>query len=414
MALSKIIKLAWRNLWRHKRRTWITVSSIGLGMAFALFLIALGDGVYKKLIDQGIRLEAGHVTLEHPDYEKAPAVDRYVGPLSSISKACRSISGVKRIRPIIRGQAVISTSAGSSGVGVVAGNPEEEKAVSLIPGKIVEGRYIEKGDKRGVVIGKSLAKRLKLKVGKKLVLTTNDVNGELVNELLRVKGIFKTGIEEADGFLVQVPLAVGRRIYKLPDDYVTRIGLILDDPKDQDSVMEAVSAALSGKNVAVLPWQKVLPDLSSYIAVDKGSNIIFQITILFLIGFTILNTILMSVMERQREFATLLAIGTSPLFLKAQVLVESAFIGLLGCVLGLGIGGSLSYYVEKNGLDMSSTFSKGTSVAGFTIDPLIRTDLTMGLMLWLGLGVFLGTMVIGLYPAFKSGKVDIAQTLRMN
>jgi ABC-type lipoprotein release transport system permease subunit len=319
---------------------------------------------------------------------------------------------VERVKPLIRGQAVVSTGRGSAGVGLVAVEPEAELATSVLAHKIVDGRYIKDDDARGVVLGKTLAERLRVKPGKKLVVTATAADGEIVNELLRVTGVFETGAEEADSFVLQVPLRVGRRIFRLQDDQATRVGLILEDPDDQGRVQEELVAALQGEAVAVLPWQEVLPDLASYIAVDGGSNYVFQGIILFLIGFTILNTILMSVLERKREFATLLAIGTSPLLLRLQILVESAFLGLFGCVAGLAIGGGLAHHVEVNGLDMSEVFTEGASVAGFSIDPLVRADLTMGLMTWLGVAVFVGTMIIGLYPALKSSRVEIADVLR--
>jgi len=407
-----LVKLSWRSLWRNRRRTLITICSIALGMTCALFFIALADGMYKKLINQAVRMEAGHVAVEHPEYRDAPAIDRFTYSVAAVRDAAAKIRGVERVKPLILGQAVVSTGSGSAGVGLTAVDPEAEQATSVLAHKIVDGRYIAADDRRGVVLGKSLAERLKLEPGKKLVVTTNDVHGELVNELLRVTGVFETGMDEVDSFMIQVPLGVGRRIFHLETDQATRVGLILENPDDQQRVQQELVAALQGKPVAVLPWQEVLPDLASYIAVDGGSNYVFQGIIMFLIGFTILNTILMSVLERKREFATLLAIGTSPLLLRLQILVESAFLGLFGCVAGLAVGGGLAHHLEVNGLDMSELFKDGASVAGFTIDPLVRADLTVGLMTWLGIAVFLGTMIIGLYPAFKSSRVEIADVLR--
>jgi ABC-type lipoprotein release transport system permease subunit len=348
-----IVRLAWRSLWRYRRRTSITVSAIAVGTALAVFFVTMADGMYKKLIDEAVRMGAGYVTVEHPDYSRDLSIGLVVTGISSVIDEARRIPGVTGIKVLIQGQAVISTAGGSAGVGIFGIDPETERTVSPLADRIVDGRYLEGADERGVIVGASLAERLKLRPGKKLVLTTNDANGELVNEMLRVTGIFRMGMEEADGFLVQVPLDTARRIFGIGPDAATRVGLVLASPRDQSRVLEDLRRRLAGTEAAVLPWQAVMPDLAGFMAVDKGFNYVFQMIIMVIIGFTILNTILMSVLERTREFATLMAIGTSPLRLRLQVAVESLFLGATGTVLGLLLGGALSWYFQVHGIDFS-------------------------------------------------------------
>lgn len=407
-----VIKLAWRNLGRNLRRTLITVASIGLGMSCGLFFVSLAEGVYRKLIDEAVRINAGYVVVQHPEYEQAPAIDRYVASVAEVRRAAGALAEVERVKPQILGQAVVSTGSGSAGVGLIGVDPEAEKQDSPVARKIIAGRYLKADDERGVVVGARLAERLKLQPGKKLVATTNDAHGELVSELLRVTGVFEIGVEEMDGFVVQVPLAVGRRIYRLGADQATRVGFMLRSPGDQNRVVEELRATLVVRRVAVLPWEKVIPDLASYITLDRGSNYIFHAIILFIIAFTILNTILMSVLERKREFAAMLALGASPRLLRLQVIAETVFLGIIGCAVGLAVGGAVSYYVEQYGLDMSAFYGKEMSVSGFAIDPLMRAELTWGRTAQLTLIVFIGTILIGVYPAFKATRVAIADVLR--
>lgn len=407
-----VVKLAWRSLWRNRRRTLITVSSIGMGLAYALFFITLADGMYAKVVEDAVRMQAGHITVEHPRYRDAPAIDRYVGSVSAIERVAAGIPEIQQLKPMIVGQAVVTTAHGSAGVGLIGVEPEAEQRTSPIAREVTAGRYLRSGDRRGVVVGARLAERLELEVGKKLVVTTNDAEGELVSELLRVTGIFEVGMEEADGFLIQVPLDVGRRIYGLGPDQATQVGAVLTSPEHQDEVLTELRRGLDGAPVAVWPWQEVLPDLASFIAVDKGSNYVFQGIIFFLIAFTILNTIVMSVLERRREFATLMAIGTSPGRLRGQIVVESALLGLVGCAVGLAVGGPLSYLMEVRGLDLRIFLDEGWSVSGFAVDPVIRNQLTLGHMVWLSAIVFAVTLLIGLLPALRATQVPIADALR--
>jgi ABC-type lipoprotein release transport system permease subunit len=379
-----VVRLAWRSLWRYRRRTAITVSAIVVGTALALFFVTMADGMYKKLIDEAVRMSAGYVTVEHPDYGRDISIDLTVDGLSSIVDEAHSISGVTGVKLLIQGQAVVSTGNGSAGVGILGVDPEAERGVSPLVEKIEEGRYLKSGDVRGVVLGAALAERLKLRPGKKLVVTTNDVNGDLVNEMLR----------------------------RIKPDSATRVGLLLSSPKHQESVLESLRERLAGREAAVLPWQEVMPDLAGFMAVDKGFNYVFQMIIMFIIGFTILNTILMSVLERTREFATLMAIGTSPLRLRLQVAVESLFLGILGTALGLLLGGLISWYFQVRGIDFSGIYSEDTTIVGYAIDPLIKNHVSVDAFLAIG-GFVLGlTLVIGLYPSWRSAKISLPDVLR--
>jgi len=407
-----IAKLAWRSLWRYRRRTLLTVSAIMVGTALALFIITMADGMYKKLVDEAVRMGAGYVTVENPDYSRDLSISLTVDDVSGILLEARRIPGVIETKVIIQGQGVVATGSGSTGVGIFGVDPGSEHSVSPLSRRIQDGRYIEASDERGVVVGLALAERLKLRPGKKLVVTTNDVNGDLVNEMLRVTGVFQMGMEEADGFLIQVPLDVARRIFGIGRNEATRVGLILESPKEMRRVLSDLRGKLSARSVAVLPWQEVMPDLAGFMAVDKGFNYVFQAIIIFIIGFTILNTILMSVLERTREFATLLAIGTSPLRLRLQVAVESVFLGVLGTGTGLAVGGAFSWYFQVHGIDFSGIYSDDTTIVGYAIDPLIKNYVTVDAFALVGLFVLLLTMFIGLYPSWRSARISLTDVLR--
>ncbi len=411
--MNLLIKLAWRSLWRNKRRTIITTVAIALALVLAVFVITLADGMYAKFIRGVTRMQAGNVTLQHARYLDAPAIDLLVTDVNKWRTAIDRMPEVEKTVAIIVGQGVIASGSGAVGVAVVGVDPGAERSKSPLPEKIVSGSYLADGDTRKVVIGAVLAKRLEVEVGNKVVVTTNDARGELVQQMLRVKGIFETKSVEMDGYFVQLPLGFARKVFNIPPDQATQIGVVLRDGDDQAAVLARVERLVAGaREVAALPWQKVLPDLASFMAVDKGSNLIFQGIILFLMLFTIFNTIMMSVLERTHEFGVMLAVGTSPARLKAQLLLEATMLGLLGTVVGLGIGGGLSYYFQVHGLDLSSMMSEGMDVAGFAFDPVMRPKLTASTLTWLG-GIVVGaTVLISLVPMSRIRRIDLAAVLR--
>jgi putative ABC transport system permease protein len=445
--MRQLLSLAWRSIWRNRRRTIITVSSIALSLALAVFFIAFAEGVYAKMVDDAARMQAGHLTVEQAEYRDAPAIDLVVEDDQNLRRRIEDLPGVERTKALVVGQGVAKSGAGAVGVAVMGVEPSVESGSSPLSRKIISGSYLEDTDVRKVVVGAELAKRLKLgkkkdavryaavleptytqyglptdslieaiqvrlAVGKKLVISSNNVDGELVDELVRVKGVFKTGAIEIDAYFIQIPIGFARKLFGMQPGQSSQLGVLLENADEQDDVLAKVQGLIDNPKWAVRTWEEVLPDLAAYIEIDGGSNLVFQGIFIFLILFIIFNTILMSVLERRREWAVLLAVGTPPGRLKWQILVESVYIGLLGCFFGLGIGGALSYLGQVKGIDISAMYGEGLSVSGFAIDSVVYARLTPELLLVMGLIVFGATLLISLYPMGQIRKIHVANILR--
>jgi ABC-type lipoprotein release transport system permease subunit len=277
---------------------------------------------------------------------------------------------------------------------------------------MVAGRYLNDDDGSWVVIGSELAQRLKLDVGKKMVLTTNDAAGNLVDELCRVRGIFKTGSVEIDGYFIQAPIDFARRVFGLPEEGVTQMGIVLRVPEAQELVLQKARLMVAQEEYAVLPWQEVIPEIASYIRLDRGSNLVFQAILVFLILFTIFNTILMSVLEREREFAVLLALGTKPGQLRLQILMESVYLGLIGCLIGLLAGGAAAWIVEVWGIDLRSLLEEGFTISGFAVSTKMHARVTSSLLLGTAGLIFGATLILSLIPMRRATHLSIVDQLR--
>lgn len=407
-----IARLAWRSIWRNRRRTLITVLSIGFGLACTVFFIAIGEGVYAQLIDQVVRMQAGHITMENPGYRDAPAVDLWVKAPESLRSQIERLPQVERTKLIIMGQGIARSASGDVSATLMGIEPSVELDTSPLVRHIVAGRYLNDDDGPWVVIGSELAKRLKLAVGKKMVLTTNDAAGNLVDELCRVRGIFETGSVEIDGYLIQAPIDFARRLFGLPEESATQLGVVLRIPEAQEVILREARLMVAEQDIAVLPWQEVIPEIASYIKLDKGSNLIFQAILVFLILFTIFNTILMSVLEREREFAVLLALGTKPVQLRLQILMESAYLGLIGCALGLLVGGLAAWAAQVWGIDLRSLLEEGFTISGFAVSAKMHARVTTGLLLGTAGLVFGATLILSLIPMRRATRLSIVDQLR--
>jgi ABC-type lipoprotein release transport system permease subunit len=407
-----IIRLAWRSIWRNRRRTLITMTSIALGLTIAIFFISLGEGVHSQVVAEATRMQAGHITLEDPEYQTAPAVDLRIGDVEELRARIGTIAAVQQAKLLILGQGVANSGAGSMGVSVMGVEPSVEIKTSPLAQRIVKGSYLDDQDDRMAVLGSYLAEQLRLGVGNKIVLTTNNAQGQLVEELCRVKGIYSMGSEEIDGHMVQIPLKFARRVFGLGADEATQLGISLKRPEDQKAAIEEIKPLTRRMSIAVLPWQEVIPELASYIRIRRVSNWVFQGLLFVIILFTILNALLMSVVEREREFAVLLALGTPTGELKGQLLLESVYIGSLGAFAGIVLGGGCSLALQIWGLDMTALLPKGVTVSGFAISTVVHASLTPPVLYWTG-GIVLGsTLLLSLIPMRRIKLIRMTENLR--
>ncbi len=411
MQTMSLFLISWRSIWRNKRRTVISISAISLGLSFALFMLALGDGIYEQMIEDTVRMNGGHFTLEHPEYRDAPAIDLVVSHTAAIRKQLAAMKGVRETKALVIGQGVAKTGRGSTGGAIFGVEPSIEAKTSPLVKRLVAGAYLKDDDTRMAVIGDKMAEQLKLEVGSKLVLSSTDTKGDLVEDLVRVKGIFKMGSPEIDGHMVQVSIGFARQFFGMRDDQSTQVGVVVDKASIRDQVMRKYMT-MAPKGVAVLPWEKVMPELETYIRLDRGSNRVLQGIIIFLCLFTIFNTIVMSVLERTREFAVMLSLGTSTGRVRGQILIESALLALLGVLVGLAIGGAFAGYLQIYGLDMSSLVGDEMDVSGFAVNTMVHPRLSWSLVTALGGSIFGATLLISLIAIRRIQQIDLASVLR--
>lgn len=407
-----LLKISWRSLWRSKRRTLITISAIAFGLALAVFLLSLVEGVYQQMINDAVRMQGGHITLEHREYRDAPSIDLTVGNSKALRQRIELMEGVVSTKVLILGQGVLKSSVGAVGVSLVGIEPSVEQALSPLAQRLIKGSYLENNDKNFMIVGSKLAVRLSIGIGKKAVISTNNASGDLVEELLRVKGIFQLGSPEIDGYLVQVPLSFAGKLYGLDPGHVTQLGVLLQDPNDRELLMRRLDEVKGSNPASIYSWEEIIPSLANYVKIDRASNRIFNGIIIFLSLFTIFNTILMSAIERTREFAMMLALGTPQNRIRAQVLCESALIGVFGCLIGLAVGGAGAYATQVYGLDLTSLVGEGVDVSGFAMDPRIHAKVTPQTMGTLGGIVLLATLLISLVPMARISRISIAEVLR--
>jgi len=423
-----LAKISWRNLWRNPRGTALTALALGLGLALLLISLGLLDGGHEQTIADGVRFGPGHVVVQAKGYQDSGS-DELLLPAQVVSEVEKSLSTGK-IKQVVRGVSprllatgLLSSSASSAGVRIVGVIPQDERAVSLIPQRMVEGTYLKGDDKlSGVVIGDELARKLELKIGSKAVLMTQSLGSsgavttgtgdEMQSTLLRVTGIFRTGLQAIDANMIYLPLSAAQALLGVTGNQVTQVTMLLAQEGESTQVANVLRERLTGAPVEVLTWRESLPMLAQILGLDHAFNYIMNGVILAMVGLGILNTILMRVLERRYEFGVSKALGLKPRQLAVMVVGESLALTAISLILGLALGLSVQHYFATAGLDLRWVFKTGLPPA-LVFDPILYSRLSVDRILWSVGIVFAMATIISFYPALKAAQTDLPDALKV-
>jgi ABC-type lipoprotein release transport system permease subunit len=414
MGRANLRSMAWRNLWRNRRRTLITVASIALGGCIAVLFTALQDRSFADFIDTAARLGGGHVTLQHPEYADTPTLTRTISDTERLRSLVLSGPDVRRAVVRITGQALVSSANDNSGAFFVAYDPgvEDASTLAFVEG-LVEGKLFGSSEDREVILGQQLAKRLGVRLGDKVVYTVTDKSGELVSGMGRLRGTVRTGTPSVDGALCLLPIDTVREVLGYGAQEATRVAVFLSDSRRSAAVAKRVGEVL-GPGVAALTWEEVRPELSAFIAMKVGGARVMELVIAVLVAAGIFNTLFVSVMERSREFGILLAIGFTRVQLFVLVMWESLWLGLVGLVAGAAVTVGPYWYLASTGVDLSAMTGEGnTEVAGVAFDPHIRIGIFPENLLLITSVILVATVLTGLYPARRAGRLEPVEAIKL-
>jgi ABC-type lipoprotein release transport system permease subunit len=414
MRRTNLRVLAWRNLWRNRRRTLITLSSIAIGVFLAVLFTAGQDRNWADLIDLAARMGGGHVTIQHPEFLDTPTNNRTVVRTQALMDLARQQPGVTRVVPRIVGQVMLATARESYGAGFMAFDPAlEDRTTMTLDEALASGTWLRSSEEGGIILGDGLASNLGLSLGKKVVYTMTDKNGEIVSGLARVTGLLHTGSPGVDMGLCLLPLTTVSRILGYEADEVQQIAVFIDDQRRCDRVADDLNQA-AGPQVRAWPWHVVQPELAGFIAMKVGGARFMEILIAVLVAAGIFNTMFVSVLERLREFGIMLAIGFRPGDLFKLVMLESLWLGLVGLVLSVLLTIGPYWYLSSTGIDLSSMLQgEGSEVAGVAISPVLKIGIFPSNAVIIAVAALLATLLAGLYPAWRAGRVTPVESIRL-
>lgn len=400
-------RLAFRNLARNTRRTAITTSAIALGMALLHFTICLQHGSYTKMLDTGIKAMAGHVVVQADGYQETRESERMVEESTPIVEAMAAAApnGTVIRRSFLGG--LLSSADGSSAVAIVAVEPELDREVNPLHEKVILGGALEAD--RDILIGEKLAQTLQVDLGDRLVLMAQ-AGDEMTSQLFRLKGVFKTGAARQDGFIGVITLGASQRLLGRPDA-ATQVTLHLPDPNGTDGAHAAVDASLAAQDLEILTWREALPELVSFIKMDRAGGEIMMTILIMIVTMGMFNTLLMAVLERTREFGVLLAIGMKPGQVQRLILLEGVLLGALGVTAGFILGALITWPCVVYGLDFTS-MGETMETSGVAMSMHIYSVYNWPRMIAFSFGGLLITSAAAIWPAWRVGRLDPVTAMR--
>jgi len=391
-------KLAWRNLWRQPRRTWLTTGAIVFSNTLLIMMISLQFSMYRLMIDNTLSAFTGHMQVQAPGYLDDKKMRQDVPDVRSLANDLREATGLQSVGARATGFAFASSEDRSYGIQVFGVQPEFEPQVSTIPGLVKEGRFFADEMAPEIMIGTLLARNLKVQVGDEITLMGSGKDGSFAAGIVTVAGIFESSIAELDRNIAEVPLGYFQETFYMEggghEIVITAPDLFL-----APQVQQTVEAALEGRDdVVVHDWDALQPGLQQGIQADMAGSWFMYGVLVILVAFSVLNTQLMSVLERTREFGITMALGLTPGRLGRLVILETALLGGMGLLLGMLCGAALVTWLGQVGFsypgmeDMADRFN----LPGRVYPQISLLSLMIGPVI-----VFIGSMLASLYPALR-------------
>lgn len=403
-----LLKLAWLNIWRNKRRTIITATSVFFAVLLAIIFRSLTDGVYDNMIHNVVSYSSGYLQIHQKGYWDEQSIDNTFEEDEQLNQEVLKNPKVTHIMPRLQTFALASYDKKTKGVLVLGIDPVKEKEVNNLHDKIVAGEYIENINDNSVVLGEGLASQLKLKVNDSLVLLGQGYHASSAAAKFRVKGLIKLGAIELNNNVVYMPLQQSQNMFGA-ENRLTSVSVMLDKSTDLEKLKHSLQQTINSDSYEVMSWKEMMPEMDQFIEADSTGHYIIIGVLYFIISFGLFGTLLMMIFERKHELGILIAIGMKKQLLALVLVLEAIMISLIGCITGVIAGfliikwftahpihftGELKDVYEDYGIESILYFSSHEKI--FIVQTLI---------------VLLLSVLLACYPGYKVMKLKPVEAI---
>ncbi|MEP2668043.1 MAG: FtsX-like permease family protein [Cyclobacteriaceae bacterium] len=400
--------LAWRNIWRNKRRSLITILSITFAVLLACVMRSMQLGSYGRMIENSVRFYTGYIQIHKDGYWVDKVIDNsFIYDPEKLSEV-NQLKGVQTFVPRLESFALSSFKNQTKGALVMGVDPERENDLTRVKSKLVDGTYLESNDE-GILVSQGLANYLKANVGDTIVLLGQGYHGANAAGLFPVRGIVKFAMPQQNNQLIYMSLQKAQWFYAA-DQLITSVALVIDDPDDASKITQQIKTIFSGEAYEVMDWKELVPDLVQSIELDNISGKVMLWILYLVIGFGMFGTYLMMTAERQYEFGVMISVGMKRLQLQTIVLLEITMMTAIGVLVGIVLSLPALTYFHFNPIYFGEEAAKAIekfgveAVYAFSIDPVIFTNQAYA--------IFIMAIVLAGYPVWSIHKMKPVESMR--
>jgi putative ABC transport system permease protein len=404
---ATVARIAWRNLWRNRRRTWLTSGGIAFAVWLLVFAMSMQDGTFEIMIDNGARLALGHVQIQHPGYQDDPRIEFTIHNTDDLLARVEVIDGVTIASARAQGFALVSVGERSFGAQVMGVDAAREARWSSLPGMVSAGRYLKgRGE---AYIGSVLARNLGATVGDEIVLLGTAREGGVAAMIATIVGLFSSGQTALDRGVVQIPIDDFREAWELAPDEAHSIVILADTVGDSVEVARQLKPQ-PGEDWVALDWRELMPEAVQTIDIKLIGALLFFGLVAIIVTFSVVNTFMMTVFERTAEFGMLMAIGMKPGRIMGQLSLEALFLALLGVVVGVGIALAVLLPLAEFGMPLPADATE--MLRQYNIPDRMYPRFSLDAATAASVIMLLGTQLAALIPALRVRRMRPVDALR--
>lgn len=403
----KYLNIAWRNLWRNKRRSLITIASIFFGVLLATTMNSLQDGTYANMIDMMVKLSSGYIQVQNPEYFENKSINNTFSPTDELMAQLESQPGVTTVAKRLESFALISSGPNTRGGAVIGFEPAKDSQTSNLQNWISDGDFLDTGD-AGVLVTFNIAKHLDLDVNDTIILISQGYRGVTAAGKYPIKGILTFSTPQMNNIGVFMEISLAQNLFSA-EGMNTSLMVMVHDYTDVRSVKRDISE-LTGESLSVYSWDELNPEIVQFIESDKAGGVIMIGILYIVIGFGIFGTIIMMVAERKREMAVMVAVGMQKYKLATILFFETLLIGFVGVISGFAISVPIILLLVGNPIELPAELAEAYVQYGF--EPYLFFGMAPEVFWQQVLTVFAITLFISIYPVVKVKNMIVSRSLR--
>ncbi|MBC2715743.1 MAG: ABC transporter permease [Desulfobacteraceae bacterium] len=402
------LQLAWRNIWRNPRRTVIIMIAVIIGVWTMVALTSLMRGIVNDMLENGISTLTGDIKLYASGYHNDPSIEyRIDDPNSVISKIAKTLPVDSKYAARVRVNAIASNARHSIGLTLVGIDPDQEKGVSFIGNGVVDGRMISEDDNNAIVIGQALLEKFETRIGRKLILMSQNSQNEIVSKAFKIVGVFRAKLASTEKQFVFVNKHSAQKMLGIGNG-ISEISVVINDHGKFEQTSQGIAEILKDSDIEVHTWKDLLPMLTAYMEIFNGFIVLWYLVVFVAMAFGIVNTMLMAVFERMREFGLLKALGMKPMLILRSVLIESGIILIMGAIAGNLLAFGSVMMIAATGIDLSA-LSSGFEYVGMS--SVIYPEIFLKDVFLANVVVLILGLAVSTYPAVKASRITPVEAM---